>query len=48
VAIRGVFGVAWLPHATPIDVFLELVPSLQLTSLTGFSLDAGIGARYYF
>jgi hypothetical protein len=48
VALRGVFGIAWLPHNTPIDVFLELVPSLQLTSTTGFGLDAGIGARYFF
>jgi len=47
-AIRGVFGIAWLPHNTPIDVFLELVPSLQLTSSTGFGFDAGIGARYFF
>ncbi len=47
-AIRGVFGIAWLPRNTPIDVFLELVPSLQLTSSTGFGLDAGIGARYFF
>jgi hypothetical protein len=48
VAIRGVFGIAWLPHKTPIDVFLEIVPSLQLTSSTGFGIDAGIGARYFF
>jgi hypothetical protein len=48
VAVRGVFGIAWLPHTTPIDVFLELVPSLQLTSSTGFGFDAGIGARYFF
>ena len=48
VAVRGVFGIAWLPHNTPIDVFLELVPSLQLTPSTGFGLDGGVGARYYF
>lgn len=48
VAVRGVFGIAWLPHNTPMDVFLELVPSLQLTSSTGFGIDAGIGARFYF
>ena len=48
VAVRGVFGIAWLPHNTPIDVFLELVPTLQITSSTGFGIDAGIGARYYF
>ena len=47
-AVRGVFGIAWLPHETPIDVFLEIVPSLQLMSSTGFSMDAGIGVRYFF
>ena len=48
VAVRGVIGLAWLPHDVPIDVFLELVPSLQLTSSTGLGLDAGVGARYFF
>lgn len=47
-AIRGAFGVAWLPRETPIDVFLEVAPSLQLTSSTGFGIDAALGARYYF
>jgi hypothetical protein len=48
VAVRGVFGIAWLPHDLPIDVFLEIVPSLQLTSSTSFGIDAGFGARYFF
>jgi hypothetical protein len=48
VAVRGVFGIEWMPHKAPIDVFFELVPSLQLTSSTGFGIDAGFGARYYF
>jgi hypothetical protein len=47
-AIRGVFGIAWMPRRTPIDIFLELAPSLQLTSSAGFGIDAGFGARYYF
>jgi len=47
-AIRGVGGVNWLPRNTPIDVFLELAPSLELTPSTGFGLDAALGARYYF
>ena len=47
-AVRGVIGIAWMPHETPIDIFLELVPSLQLTSSTGFAIDAGLGARYFF
>jgi hypothetical protein len=47
-AIRGVLGIAWLPRGFPIDVFLEVAPSLQLTSSTGFGVDGGIGARYFF
>ena len=48
VAVRGVFGIAWLPHNTPLDVFLELVPSLQLVSSSAFGLDAGFGVRVFF
>jgi hypothetical protein len=47
-AVRGVIGIAWMPRETPIDIFLEVVPSLQLTSSTGFAIDAGLGARYFF
>jgi hypothetical protein len=47
-AVRGVLGIAWLPRGTPIDLFLEVAPSLQLTSSTGFGIDAGLGVRYYF
>jgi hypothetical protein len=46
--LRGVFGIAWFPHATPIDVFFELVPVLQLTSSLGFGIDAGFGVRFFF
>jgi hypothetical protein len=48
VAARGVFGILWLPHQVPIDVFLELVPSLQIVPGTGFGIDAGLGARFFF
>jgi hypothetical protein len=47
-AVRGVFGIAWLPRPVPIDVFFELVPSLQVVPSTGFGIDAGLGARFYF
>ena len=47
-AARGVIGIAWMPHKTPIDVFVELVPTLQLTNSTGFTIEGGLGARYYF
>ena len=46
--IRGVFGIAWYPRSTPLDVFFELVPVLQLTNSTGFGIDAGVGIRYFF
>lgn len=46
--IRGVFGIAWFPHSTPIDVFVELVPVLQLTPSTGLGIDAGLGIRFFF
>ena len=47
-AVRFVGGVAWMPRDTPIDMFLEFVPSLQLTSQPGFAIDSAIGVRYYF
>jgi hypothetical protein len=48
VAVRGVFGIEWLPHNSPVDVFLELVPLLQVVPSSGFGVNAGLGARYYF
>jgi len=47
-AVRLVVGLAWMPSETPIDMFIEFVPSLQLTSKPGFAIDSAIGARYYF
>lgn len=46
--IRGVIGIAWFPHSTPIDIFAELAPVLQLTSSVGLGLEGGIGIRYFF
>lgn len=48
IGIRGVFGIAWLPRSTPLDIFLELVPVFQVTPLTGLGIDSGIGIRYFF
>ncbi|MBX3006797.1 MAG: hypothetical protein KF816_02100 [Melioribacteraceae bacterium] len=46
--IRGVLGIAWMPRSTPLDIFIEVVPTLLLINSTSFGIDAGIGARYYF
>jgi hypothetical protein len=46
--VRGVIGIAWQPRDTPLDIFIEVVPTLNLISSTGFGIDAGIGARYFF
>jgi len=48
VGVRGVLGIAWFPPSTPIDIFFELVPVLQVTSSFGFGVDAGLGIRYFF
>jgi len=46
-AVRSIFGIAWMPVQAPMDLFLELAPSFQLTPSTAFALNAAIGARYY-
>ena len=45
---RGVIGVAWMARTVPIDVFLEIAPVFNFVPGTGFNMDAGFGARYFF
>jgi hypothetical protein len=45
--VRGVFGIAWLPRA-PLDVFLEIAPTLQIAPGTWLGFGAGLGVRYFF
>lgn len=47
--LRAVGGIAyWLPRA-PVEIFLELVPVLNLSSHgDDLDLNAGLGLRYYF
>jgi hypothetical protein len=47
-AVRGVLGIAWLPREVPIDLFIELIPMLQLSPSSYFGIDAGVGARFFF
>lgn len=48
VGVRGVVGIAWLPHATPLDVFFEVAPTLQVAPSTTFGVGVGLGSRYFF
>jgi hypothetical protein len=45
---RGNFGIAWMPRRAPMDVFLELAPTLYLFPSPYFDVNAGLGARFYF
>lgn len=46
--VRVPLGLAYLFQNAPIDIFLEIVPILDLTPKTDFSINAAIGARYFF
>jgi len=46
--VRFPVGLAYLFDGAPVDVFLELVPTLELLPGTRFGFDGAIGARYWF
>jgi hypothetical protein len=46
--IRIPIGLDYLFAAAPIDVFVELVPILDLSPSTDFGFGGGIGIRYWF
>lgn len=46
--LRGVAGISWMPHTAPLDLFMELVPMVQLNSPAGVGIEAGVGMRYLF
>jgi hypothetical protein len=41
-------GLVWIPRNSPIDVFLEIAPLLDIIPETDFSINGGIGVRYFF
>jgi hypothetical protein len=41
-------GLTWVPKNSPVDVFVEIVPLLDIIPETVFSFNGGIGVRYYF
>ena len=46
--VRIPLGMAYLFDSAPIDIFIELVPVLDLIPATAFSFEGGVGVRYYF
>ncbi len=46
--LRFPVGLDYLFEGAPVDVFVELAPTLDLIPGTSFDLDAGIGFRYWF
>jgi hypothetical protein len=41
-------GLVWISRNTPIDVFIEIAPLLDIIPETDFSFNGGIGVRYFF
>lgn len=48
VGVRVPLGINYLSSGAPLDVFLEIVPLLDLAPSTDFSLNGAIGIRYFF
>jgi hypothetical protein len=46
--VRGVIGIDYLFAKAPFDVFLEVVPILDLVPGTDFKFNAALGFRYFF
>jgi hypothetical protein len=47
-ALRSPLGVTYLLGSSPIDVFVEVAPTLRITDPTALRFDGAIGFRYYF
>ncbi len=48
VGVRVPLGISYLLAGTPIDLFAEIVPVLNVFPATDFSFNTSVGARYYF
>ena len=48
IGARVPVGLAYLFDGTPLDVFIELVPGLEIIPDTKFDINGGIGVRYWF
>ena len=48
VGVRIPVGIAYQFVEAPFDIFLEIVPLLELVPATDFGLNSAIGVRYFF
>jgi hypothetical protein len=48
VSIRFPVGIAYLFEGVPVDLFFEIVPMLDIAPDTDFTLNGGVGFRYFF
>ena len=46
--VRVPFGITYLFPGAPIDLFAEITPLLDLTPDSDFSVNGGVGVRFYF
>jgi hypothetical protein len=46
--VRVPFGMSYQFTEAPVDIFLEIVPILDLNPKTSGSVNAALGFRYYF
>ena len=45
---RGIFGMAWLSRSAPVDIFVQITPTLYFSPSSSFEFDAAAGIRYFF
>jgi hypothetical protein len=48
IGARGIFGLAWWPRGSSLDIYLQLAPALYFKPSSKFDLDFGFGVRYFF
>ena len=46
--VRVVGGFAFWPRNTPLDIFVEVAPVVDLAPATDLSANGGIGIRFFF
>lgn len=48
IGVRIPVGLTYIVSGFPMDIFIEIVPILDLIPETDFEFNAALGARYYF